>query len=84
VSTRMNFSVKYHADGEVLPNPTAYRRLIGKLIYLTNTRRDITYAVNHLSQYVSAPTTDNHQVVFRILRYLKGSIGQGIFLDAKE
>jgi len=84
VSIPMNFSVKYHADGEALPDPTTYRRLIGKLIYLTNIRPDITYAVNHLSQYVSAPTMDHHQAVFRILRYLKGSIGQGIFLDAKS
>jgi len=35
VSTPMNFSIKYHADGEALPDPTTYRRLIGKaFLYL--------------------------------------------------
>ena len=84
VSTPMNFFVKYHADGEVFPDPIAYPRLIGKLIYLTNTRPNIIDVFNHLSQYVSAPTKDHHQAVFRILRYQKGSIGQGIFLNAKS
>jgi len=84
VSTPMNFSTKFHADGELLPDLTVYRRLIGKLIYLANTRPDITYVVNHLSQYVSSPIKDHHQVAFRILRYLKGSVGQGLFIDAKN
>jgi len=84
VSTLMNFSTKFHADGELLPDPTSYRKLIGKLKYLTNSRPDITYVVNHLSQYVSSLTKEHYQVVFRILRYLKGTVGQGIFIDAKS
>jgi len=32
---------------------TLYRRLIEHLVYLTNTRPDITFAFNYLSQYVS-------------------------------
>ncbi|WVZ16874.1 hypothetical protein V8G54_009856 [Vigna mungo] len=53
----------------------SYRRLIGKLIYLTTTRPDITFAVNHLSQFMSAPTTAHQQATTRILRYLKGTPG---------
>jgi len=84
VSTPMNFSTKFHADGELLPNPTSYRKLIGKLIYLMNSCPDITYVVNHLSQYVSSPTKEHYQVVFKILRYLKRTVGQRIFIDAKS
>ncbi|WVZ10188.1 hypothetical protein V8G54_014718 [Vigna mungo] len=60
----------------------SYRRLIGKLIYLTTTRPDITFVVNHLSQFMSAPTTAHQQATGRILRYLKGTPGAGIFLPS--
>ncbi|WVZ11776.1 hypothetical protein V8G54_016306 [Vigna mungo] len=60
----------------------SYRRLIGKLIYLTTTRPDITFAVNYLSQFMSAPTTAHQQATGRILRYLKGTPGAGIFLPS--
>ncbi|XP_014511530.1 uncharacterized protein LOC106770221 [Vigna radiata var. radiata] len=58
----------------------SYRRLIGKLIYLTTTRLDITFAVNHLSQFMSAPTTAHQQATTHILRYLKGTPSVGIHL----
>ena len=34
-------------------NPTLYRQLIGSLMYLINTRPDISYAVNTLSQFIT-------------------------------
>jgi len=36
-------------DGIVLNDPTKYRRLVGRLIYLTVTRPDIVYSVRTLS-----------------------------------
>jgi len=63
-------------------NSSSYRRLIGRLIYLTNIRPDITFSVNKLSQFVSAPTTIHQQAAFRILRYLKNAPGNDIFLSA--
>ncbi|KAL4285151.1 hypothetical protein GQ457_16G009230 [Hibiscus cannabinus] len=68
-------------DGVPLDSPTSYRKLIGKLIYLTNTRPDIAFAVQHLSQFLSAPTDLHLMAVHRILRYLKGTPGQGIFFS---
>ena len=32
-----------------------YRQMIGSLMYLTNTRRDIFFAVNTLSQFLTDP-----------------------------
>lgn len=35
-------------DGELLEDKEYYRKIVGKLMYLTITRRDITFAVNKL------------------------------------
>lgn len=59
---------------ELMKNPTVYRRAIGALQYLTNTRPDISYSVNRLSQYMQAPTVLHWQCVKRVFRYLKGTI----------
>ncbi|XP_019172663.1 PREDICTED: uncharacterized protein LOC109168063 [Ipomoea nil] len=73
-----------HTDGLPLLDPNSYRRLIGRLIYLTATRPDITFAVHHLSQFVSSPTDKHMTVAYRILRYIKGSPGQGLSYPANN
>ncbi|CAL1383833.1 unnamed protein product [Linum trigynum] len=61
-------------------DPTSYRPLVGRLLYLTVTRLDITYAINMLSQAVQSPTQAHVDTVVRVLRYLKASPGRGLFL----
>jgi hypothetical protein len=56
-----------------------YRRIIGRLLYLTTTRPDIQYAVQQLSQYLHKPKKKHYFAAIRILRYLKNNPGQGIF-----
>ena len=53
--------------------------MVGRLLYLTITRPDITFAVNRLSQFLSCPTDVHLQAVFNILKYLKANPGQGLF-----
>lgn len=66
-------------SGTQLTDIASYQKLVGKLIYLSHTRLDICYSVSYVSQFMHAPTTDHLQTVMRILRYLKGALGQGLF-----
>ncbi|GJR60335.1 ribonuclease H-like domain-containing protein [Tanacetum coccineum] len=45
----------------LLPNKTGFQKLVGKLIYLTHTRPDISYSVQCLSQRMHAPLKSNLQ-----------------------
>ncbi|XP_042008822.1 secreted RxLR effector protein 161-like [Salvia splendens] len=71
-------------SGSPLEDPSKYRRLIGRLLYLCITRPDITYAVHKLSQYVSKPCTDHWYAAEKILKYLKRTPGHGLFFSSSS
>lgn len=50
LSSPLDPTIKLKAkEGVPLSDPTFYRQLVGKLNFLTNTRLDIAYGVQHLS-----------------------------------
>jgi len=59
--------------GSSLEDITFCQRLVGRLIYLTNTRPDISYVVQFLSHFMHAPTLEHHAATHRVLRYIKGA-----------
>ncbi|KAM6555970.1 hypothetical protein CsatB_002989 [Cannabis sativa] len=69
-------------DKEKLADPTLYRRIIGKLQYLTITRPDISYSVNKLSQFLAVPQASHMNAAVRVLQYIKSTPGQGIYFPA--
>ena len=71
-------------DGDPLDDVGAYRRLIGQLLYLTNSRPNICYAVTHLSQFLSKPMKSHYQAALHVLKYLKGSPGRGLFFSSES
>ena len=77
-SSPMALGVHLTREGELFEDPERYRRLVGKLNYLTVTRPDIAHSVNVVSQYMSSPTVDNLAAVEHILCYLKRAPRRGI------
>lgn len=55
-----------------------YSQLVGKLIFLTITRPDISFAVNRIASYMSAPQQAHLDAAIHILCYLKGTIDYGL------
>ena len=70
-------------DGDPFYNPERYRRVVGKLNYLTVTRPDIAYAVSVVSQFTSAPTIKHWAALEQILCYLKKAPGLGILYSSQ-
>ncbi|GKA65245.1 RNA-directed DNA polymerase, eukaryota, reverse transcriptase zinc-binding domain protein [Tanacetum coccineum] len=62
----------------LLDNITGYQKLLGKLIYLTHTRPDITYSVHCLAQYMHSPLKSHLNCALNVLRYLKNAPCKGI------
>jgi len=68
-------------EGKKLHSHDVFRRLIGKLIYLTITRPDISFAVQVLSQFMHEPTEAHLAATKHVLRYLKHYPDHGISLS---
>ena len=66
-------------DGEKLEKPSAYRRLVGNLLYLTATKPDLMFPVGLLSRFMSSPNNVHMGVVKRVLKYVRGTINLGIW-----
>jgi len=57
---------------------TLHRHIIGSLMYLTNTRPDICFSMNTLSQYMVEPRHVHLVVTKHVIRYLKGTLDCGL------
>jgi hypothetical protein len=66
-------------DGKPLEDIYQFQRLVGKLIYLTVTKPDISYSISQVSKFMHSPRTSHLDAINRILRYLKGTPGLGIY-----
>ena len=73
-------NVKFSNDeGKLLDYPLVYRRMIGRLLYLTITWPYLSYFVNRLSQFMANPKAPHLQAAYQVLQYVKTTVGQGLF-----
>jgi hypothetical protein len=59
-------------------DPSLYRQLIGSLMYLVNTRPDIFFVINALSQFQVEPRKEHWIAAKHVLRYIRGTINYGL------
>ncbi|XP_019055191.1 PREDICTED: uncharacterized protein LOC109115501 [Nelumbo nucifera] len=73
----------FHDDGSpLLPAPSQYRRLVGRLVYLIVTRLDLCYSVNILSQFMHQPRQEHMDAAMKIVRYLRATANLGLFFSS--
>nr|GEY40870.1 hypothetical protein [Tanacetum cinerariifolium] len=65
-------SHKETENDKLLKNITSYQKIVGKLIYLCNTRLDIAYSVHCLSQHMHSPFQSHFEDALRVLRSVSG------------
>ncbi|XP_072056225.1 uncharacterized mitochondrial protein AtMg00810-like [Arachis hypogaea] len=75
---QVNHGLRLEEDSKLV-DKERYQRLVGKLIYLSHTRPDIAYALGVVSQFMHQPQENHMEAVMRIVRYLKGTPGSGIW-----
>jgi hypothetical protein len=78
MNTPMETNLKLLVDTSLeLVDATLYRQIIGSLMYLTNTRPDICFVVNTLSQYLVEPRRVHLVYANHVMRY-KGTLDYGL------
>ena len=83
VDTPMELNVKLRKEeGDLLADPSLYRKLVGSLVYLTITRPDISFVVQQVSQFLQTPRHLHLAAVRRIIRYVQGTSTRGLFFPA--
>jgi hypothetical protein len=79
MDTPMNVDIRKVKDPDSDPvDPSLYRQLIGSLMYLVNTRPDIFFVVNTLSQFQVEPRHEHWIAAKHVLRYIHGTINYGL------
>ena len=76
-------SLSKHSDTPLV-DPTLYRMLVGKLLFLTKTRPDLIHAVSVVSRFMQNPQEAHLQAAKHILRYVRRYPDLGLFFKQGE
>ena len=70
-------------QGKPLRDPRRYQQFVGKLNYITITWSNISFPMSVVSQFLQSPCDSHWDAAVRILRYVKGTLGQGVLYENK-
>jgi hypothetical protein len=85
MNTPMKTKLKLLVDtSSELIDAMLYRQIIGSLMYLTNTKPDICFVVNTMSQYLVEPRRVHLVVAKHVMRYLKGTLDFGLCYNGDQ
>lgn len=93
--TRMELSTKFtskvydkqtnqNIEDDEIKDPIVFKKLIGKLIYLTQIRLDIKYVVQNLSQFICCPKKSYMDGAKMTVQYLKKKLGMDLLFPASK
>ncbi|GJU39740.1 homogeneously-staining region [Tanacetum coccineum] len=77
VATHKNWFIEQLDINNAFLHGDLHEEIVGKLIYLTITRPDLSFVAQALSQFSHQPTTAHMDALYRVLRYIKLNPGQG-------
>ena len=80
VPLKPNLKLNAHS-GQPLEDPNKFRRLVEKLIYLSITRSDISFAVQFLSQFMSSLIDAHMKEAYHLFKYLRATSEHGVLFD---
>ncbi|GJZ39124.1 ribonuclease H-like domain-containing protein [Tanacetum coccineum] len=72
--TPVDTESKLGSNGDPVSDPTLYRNLAGALQYLTFSRPDLSYAIQHVCLYMHYPRESHFTALKCILRYVRGTL----------
>ncbi|CAA7388698.1 unnamed protein product [Spirodela intermedia] len=72
------------ANEEISINCEMYQHLIGRLLYLTHTQLDISYAMSILNQFMHQLKECHLHAAYQVLHYLKGTPRKGVLFKQSE
>ncbi|XP_068638430.1 secreted RxLR effector protein 161-like [Aristolochia californica] len=79
----VNTKLSINDSSEKVDN-NLYRKLVGSLIFLCNTRPEISYGVGVLSRFSNNPSKTHWQGGMQILKYLKGTLTFGVSYTRRD
>jgi hypothetical protein len=74
IDTPLELNIEFHHyEKELFKDTIFYWKLVGSIIYLTNTRPNISYVVHTVNKFIQAHWDLHLSVVRRIIQHLLGT-----------